>query len=772
MVSAFLFRDESVSPAQRAVLAVLYAALGVSVLGCLIGIGLGLRAGLPDDLFIEWLPALAASIAAILATWRVVAVREQRRIWIPLAAGLVFYAAATLLRAVWLGDLVDEPFPSIADPLRLLIYPLGVTSVLLVSRAQVDRVRTNASLDGLITALGTAALFAAIHGPIEIPDDATATAMLTTFLYPLGDLLIVGVLVAGLSIRGWRVTASTLALGTGLLALTAGDALHLREMVAGDYVPSSAAVLIWVLGLALLAIAPWARIRLLPPLQEAGRFAARLPTVVALVAVGIHVVDQFEPLSPAALAFSTATLIVAVTRLAGSSREEALLHLSRREALTDELTGLPNRRALIARATELLETDDSGQEKRAVLMLIDLNDFKEFNDTLGHGAGDDLLSALGLRMKNQLRPGDFLARLGGDEFAVLLDDFDDPADAEATAWRMLSVMEEPFSIHDIQVRAGASIGIACAPLHGHSYRELYRCADLAMYRAKTARTGVHVHDGDLDQGLVDRSIDRLALAGELQRAFAEDEIVAFIQPQVDPLTGQLTGAEALARWEHPTRGTLAPIHFINAVEQMNVSRRLTLRMFETTADLAASCVAAGLDLSIAVNLTAANLMDDALVDDLSRILNRRGLPFDRMRLEVTEGTVMADAGRAIDLLKRVRALHIGVSLDDFGTDHSSLSYLNRLPVDELKIDRSFIAEMATDPRTAAIVSSSLALARTLGIRSTAEGVEDPETLAMLAEMGCDTAQGYFIARPMPSEAFVGWALAHESARQAVSDAVA
>ena len=642
----------------------------------------------------------------------------------------------------------------------------------MVSRSQVDRVRTNALLDGLITALGTAALFSAIHGPIEIPDDATAAATLMTFLYPLGDLLIVGVLMAGLSIRSWRMTGTTLALGIGLLSLTGGDALHLRDMVAGDYTPAPAAILIWVLGLSLLAVAPWTRIRVLPPLQEAGRFATRLPTIFALGAVGIHVVDQFQPLSPAALAFSTATLIVAVVRLAGSSREEALLHLSRREALTDELTGLPNRRALIAAAAELLEGEDPERENRAVLMLIDLNDFKELNDTLGHGAGDDLLSALGLRMKNQLRPGDFLARLGGDEFAVLIDDFDDPSDAEATAWRMLAVMEEPVSIHDIQVRAGASIGIACAPIHGRSYRELYRCADLAMYRAKTARTGVHVHDGHLDIESVDRSIDRLALAGELQRAFAEDEVVAFIQPQVDPETGKLTGAEALARWEHPTRGTLAPIHFINAVEQMNMSRRLTLRMFETTADMAASCLAAGLDLSIAVNLTAANLMDDALVDDLSEILRSRGLPFDRMRLEVTEGTVMADADRAIALLKRVRALRIGVSLDDFGTDHSSLSYLNRLPVDELKIDRSFIADMATDPRTAAIVSSSLALAHTLGIRSTAEGVEDADTLAMLAEMGCDTAQGYFIARPMPASEFVDWALAHESARKAVSDAVA
>ena len=337
-------------------------------------------------------------------------------------------------------------------------------------------------------------------------------------------------------------------------------------------------------------------------------------------------------------------------------------------------------------------------------------------------------------------------RLGGDEFAVLIDGYHEPSDAEAAAWRLLSSLEEPFPIYDIQLRAGASIGIACSPLHGRTPRELLSCADIAMYRAKLARTGVQLHDGALHGS----ALDRLALAGELDRALADGQIIPHFQPQTDPRTGRLTGVEALARWEHPTRGTLAPAQFLSAIEQMNLSRRLTLRMLETATAFAAECVGAGLEVPVSVNLSAANLMDEALVGDLTDILRIRSLPSDRLRLEITEGIVMTDPDRAIALLHRIRALGIGIALDDFGTDNSSLSYLNRLPVDELKIDRSFIADLATNPRTHAIVASTLALAQTLGLQSTAEGIEDLDLRTRMTALGCEIGQGYFFAKAMPA----------------------
>ena len=749
--SAVVPLARSLSPVQRAILRGLCAVIGACVLAVAARVLFGLGAGLPETIYTQWLMSVTAVSAAVGLVWRVIAVPEQRGVWIPLAAGVVAFALGTVLWAFWLERLEEPPYPSLADPLWLAIYPLAFVSAVLVVRAQIGRIGASVWLDGVIGALAAAAVAGAlILGPLTENAEGSFAAVLTSLAYPVGDLLLVGVLVAGLLMSGGRPTVTSSVLAAGFVAFGAADVIYLKSVAAGSYVTGLVPNLLWLSGLALLTLASWRRISLLSGTERLGRLVESVPTVLAVVAVGLLVVDHLIGLDAATVGLAAATLLVALGRLARSAREERFLHASRRDALTDELTGLPNRRALNAAAAALLAPDP---DRKVALLLIDLNDFKEVNDTLGHDAGDQLLVGLGRRMARELRPGDLLVRLGGDEFAVLIDGYHDPSDAEAAAWRLLSSLEEPFPIHDIQLRAGASIGIACSPLDGSTPRELLSCADIAMYRAKHARTGVQLHDGALHG----TALDRLALAGELDRALADGEIVPHFQPQIDPRTGRLTGVEALARWEHPARGTLAPAEFLSAIEQMNLSRRLTLRMLETATAFASECAGAGLDVPVSVNLAAANLMDEALVGDLADILRIRGLSADQLRLEITEGIVMTDPDRAITLLHRIRALGIGISLDDFGTDNSSLSYLNRLPVDELKIDRSFIADLTTNPRTHAIVASILALAQTLGLRSTAEGIEDRGTLEMLGTMNCNAVQGFYIARPMPGADFIDWA---------------
>jgi diguanylate cyclase (GGDEF)-like protein len=474
-----------------------------------------------------------------------------------------------------------------------------------------------------------------------------------------------------------------------------------------------------------------------------------LPTVLAVTAVALLILDRFRPLAPVTLGLAIATVLVALTRLARSAREERLLHESRRQANTDELTGLPNRRALTAAAEAVL---GSSSPQPAALLLIDLNGFKELNDTLGHAAGDLLLKEVGRRMGTCLRPDDLLVRLGGDEFAVLLAGCSEPAEAEAAALRLLSGMRSPFPILGLQLRTSASIGIACAPLHGTTPSALLARADTAMYRAKSARIGVQLYDGSPD-GI---SPDRLALAGELGRALAEGEIVPYFQPQVDPRTRELVGVEALARWEHPVRGTLPPAAFLAAIEQTNLARELTLTMVEMATGRLAQWAAAGVDVAVSVNLAAANLMDDAFVGDVADILRLHDLRPDQLCLEITEGILMADPERAGAVLDSIRALGVGLSLDDFGTERSSLSYLSRLPVNELKIDRSFVRELPRNPRMATIVAATCDLARELGLRSVVEGVEDAETLELVARMGCDSVQGYYVSKPIPGAAFIDW----------------
>ena len=426
------------------------------------------------------------------------------------------------------------------------------------------------------------------------------------------------------------------------------------------------------------------------------------------------------------------------------ARTLAMIREANAQATSDDLTGLPNRRALHRTARTRLT--DPGE--RQALLLLDLDRFKEVNDSLGHHSGDELLVQVAGRLRAGLRPQDTLARLGGDEFAILLDAAG-VLEAESIALSLGAALSEPFDLGVLSVHSAASIGIALFPEHGTDLSTLLRKADTAMYRAK-ADGGYRVHGGgDEPSGL-------LRLTEELHTALAEDQLVLHYQPKVDLATGSVRGVEALVRWQHPTRGLLAPDAFLERVEASGLMAAMTRVVLTKALDQVAAWREEGRPMPVAVNLSASSLVDIELPAQIAGLLAERGLPPSSLHLEITEDFLMADRARARTILTALRGTGITISVDDFGTGYSSLAYLRDLPIDELKLDRSFVMPMSQDARAAALVSSTIHLAHSLGLRMVAEGVEDAAAYAELARLGCDQAQGYHLTRPLPSAELDPW----------------
>ena len=443
-------------------------------------------------------------------------------------------------------------------------------------------------------------------------------------------------------------------------------------------------------------------------------------------------------------------LIVAVLLLGFGLISLRAGHLSA-QANSDDLTGLANRRAFLRRLERAL-ADGARHERAAALLMIDLDHFKELNDTLGHPAGDQLLAQFGPRLHEAIRDADMLARLGGDEFAVLLTDVPDADAATGVAERIQAALEQPFVVEGLAVHVDASIGIALYPAHGVDGPGLLQRADVAMYEAKRQRTGSATYSADRDE----HSRDRLALVNELRDALGTDELVLYYQPKACLHTGRVTGVEALVRWQHPEHGLLSPDAFLPVVEQAGLMRALTTHVLEAALAQAARWHHQGRGLTVAVNVSATDLVDAAFADQVQELLARHQVPAELLALEVTENTVMTDPERALDVLARLSEIGVGLSLDDFGTGYSSLAYVKRLPIRELKIDRSFVFNMDTDPQDATIVRSTIELANRLNLRVVAEGVETHASWSALGAMGAAQAQGYFLSRPLPAAELEAW----------------
>ena len=437
----------------------------------------------------------------------------------------------------------------------------------------------------------------------------------------------------------------------------------------------------------------------------------------------------------------------AVKALANSRLVERLDH----ESLHDSLTGLANRALFLDRLGRALRRTDVG----STVLLMDLDRFKEVNDTLGHHHGDLLLQEIAARLGSQMRPDDLLARLGGDEFAVLITGLDEHG-AVSTAERLLQVLSEPMVLTGVEMEVGASIGVVYMPpgrpVQDQDASHVLQRADVAMYAAKKHYTGVHLYQDELD-GYSPR---RLALASGLRAAIEQGQMSLRYQPQARVEDGHVFGVEALVRWEHPTYGIVPPDDFISIAEQTGQIRELTAFVLDKALEDSARWRQEGRNLAMSVNLSVRNLMEPDLVAQVSRLLLRHEVPARMLTLEITESHLMSDPARMAEVLHGLSDLGVRLSVDDFGTGYSSLAYLKQLPVSEVKVDKSFVQHLAADDDDAAIVEAVITLAHTLRLAVVAEGVEDEATWDRLRALGCDDLQGYHLARPMREAEFTAW----------------
>jgi diguanylate cyclase (GGDEF)-like protein len=695
------------------------------------------------------LPILAAVVCFMRAWWR----RSERTSWALIGTGMVLWAGGSIFWSVFLKHLEAPPYPSVADALYLGFYPACYVALMLLAGPRVRGISRSVWLDGLIAMLAVSAVGAAFLIPAVVTDTSGDTAVVATNLaYPLGDLLLIALVVGGFALTSWQPGRAWALIGGGLLLFAVADSFYLYLVAHDAFVEGAWLDAIWPAGMVLIAIAAW---------QPAPRSATHrpdtwpilavpLPLVLTLASVGVLVYGNMADINLAALLCASATVVAALLRLALSFRELRTLAESRRQATTDELTGLPNRRYFYERLREELAVAQA-QGTPLTLLVADLDGFKELNDTLGHHAGDLLLQQIGPRLLDGLRAGDTLARLGGDEFAVLLPG-SDAAGAVAIVERIRLILDEPFAIRGLNLHAEASIGIAAFPEHAEDGDTLVRRADVAMYQAKESKAGWEIYVAARDL----HSRDRLQLMGDLRRAIDEGQLELHYQPKLDLGSNEICGVEALVRWRHPTRGLLGPMQFIPLAERTALMRPLTLCVLDAALKQNRQWRDEGLDLSVAVNLSVPNLLDTKLPRDVQELLTRWGVPPQRLILEVTENVILADPTRVIEILTALKELGVILSLDDFGTGSSALAYLKRLPVDELKIDKSFVIAMEDSPADDAIVRSTTDLAQRLGLRVVAEGVETETALALLCDAGCEEVQGYFLQRPVPAAEIAPW----------------
>jgi diguanylate cyclase (GGDEF)-like protein len=698
-----------------------------------------------------WLYDSLTVLGAIVIAGRAWCVSTERLAWALLAVAIAGNALGDVVYTLFVG--ATGPFPSIAEPFYLIFYPCAYVALVLLVRARATRMAAGVAIDGIACALAMAAVAATIaFGPISAATGGSKAAVVVGLTYPVADLLLLALAVAMLVILGWRSEHRVLLLAAAFAIFAAADTVYLYQVAKGSYVEGRFIDAFWPVGTLLTAYASWLPTRRLADRRLDGIRALVAPFACTAAAVAILVTGTQVKIPDLAVALAAATLLTVTARLAITFRDVITLAETRTQALTDELTGLANRRSLVAALGACAKRVDPNSDSSIALMLIDLDRFKEINDSLGHDVGDELLRQLARRLERYIRPGDLLSRLGGDEFAILLAPEKDQTAAERVASQIATALDEPFALDDLTLHVKGSIGIALYPHHCTDPMQLLQRADVAVTTAKTAPTRVALYQIGEDP----HSKERVQLLEALRAGLARGELVCHYQPKITVATGATDSVEALVRWQHPERGLLAPDTFLPLAEQAGLMRPLTLAVLHIALRDASRWRRAGHDVSVAVNLSVTNLLDVELASDVAALLYEHQLPASALILEITETVLMTDSTRAKTVVDALHALGVGLSVDDYGTGYSSLAYLQDLAIDELKLDRSFIMRLGEDPRSAAIVRSTVDLAHSLGLRIVAEGVEDPGTVEVLHRYGCDIIQGFFYSRPIPAPDLTAW----------------
>lgn len=709
-----------------------------------------------------WSYPLLMLVAAGAVAVRAWSRRDNRWAWSLIAVGMLVPAVRNLLYPAF-GMLIE------LRPVWLCFYPLLFAGLLLLLRTRLARLPSTLWADGLIVGLAAGSVAAMAFGPYSAATSAPPFAALLALAFPIGDLLLITVAVSALSILGWRADRRWTLLLAGFAMYAVADVLFMFYVADGSYVRGTWFDALRPGAALLIAAASWlvptsSRPRPRSPLRGKG-----LPQLLgAIVLVGLLVLDHEVQMPRLAVLLAAGGLIAVTARLAMAFREVSGLADSHRHAMMDDLTGLANRRAMSTALTAAsFEYGQSPQGRSSTpgpgLLLLDLDRFKEINDSLGHHVGDQLLCQVADRLSRSVRREDLLARVGGDEFAVLFPPGIELPDAHEVATRIVEALSEPFHLVDVTVHVEASVGIALCPEHSLHPEDLLQCADVAMYLAKGSPVRIAVYDASHDT----RRGDERRIVDDLRVAMAEDQLVCHYQPKLSA-DGGVHSVEALVRWQHPVRGLLAPDQFLPYAERGGLMRPMATTVLNVALAQARVWRDRGIEMTVAVNLSVTNLLDADLVARIGALLRTHDIPADALILEITEGVLTSDGHRSHTVVTALQELGVKLSIDDFGTGWSSLARLHEMTVDELKLDGVFVARLTEDSRSVAIVRSTVALAHSLGAELVAEGVEDADTLRALRRYGCDITQGFVHCPPLPADELERWLDASSGDQNAAS----
>ena len=708
----------------------------------------------------------------------------EHRSWLRLLAYAVCAFLIGELLSRYLGDPSQARGLSPADVGYLACYPLLLGGMLLALRQHLSGMRLMVTLDGLTGMLaGTAAVSLAVGPLVSAVWDGSWRAAVT-LAHPLADAVLVAAGLGALGVLGSNHARQFLTWTLGIVVFCGADVIDSYRSAFSGYEPAAWTGALPALGLGLVALGATAMgtatRRGVPGAGSLGVVAVSSVVAVGVLAGAPPWQQSFVPSVLALL-----TLVVCSVRLLLAFFGLRELAVMREQALTDELTGISNRRALYVHLDRRFGMEgDSGRrvdhsgttdlQTGFAMALIDLNHFKEVNDSYGHAAGDQLLKAVVDRFSQaltDLETPHLLARLGGDEFAIVLHEATTRTAAEIVGEALHESLGEPIELDEVVLHAQASIGLALAPEHGATRGDILFAADAAMYAAKTSGEPICFHSpaavGDRRQ--------RLTVAEDLYSALERHELTVAYQPIVTA-SGSMVAAEALVRWDHPSRGRLTPGEFLEAAERYRLTQAIAERVLDVTMADLARWRADGVPLTASVNLSASDLRDEGIVDLTASALLAHQIPPELLTIEITETAMMHDADRAQAVMHAFHDLGVRLAVDDYGTGYSSLEYLLKLPISLLKLDKTFSANLGRDPKAQAIVRSTVDLTHALGLEMIAEGVEDEASLQVLLELGCDMVQGLARrapddgARPRDADVQAGRAQAPR-ARRALSPAV-
>ena len=671
--------------------------------------------------------------------------RTNARAVVPVILG-VSLITSSLGDVIWTIESLSgttPPVPSLADFFYLLFFPLAYVALVLMVRGEVRHLSTPNWLDGAVAGFAAATFCAAFaFRAVELSTRQSRLEVAVNLAYPVGNVLLLLIVAGGSAVLFGRHKTPWMLVAAGITINVAGDTLNLLGSTGSVATFLIAAA--WPVASYLMSFAMWLPPGPSSPLAGQKPPGFLLPALAGALASTVLFLGGVGDVNAVALGLAEATLVLVAIRMTVSIRSlRVRTQDEHRMSVTDHLTGLGNRRYLFDVLNAYFAQGPEAQGDLGFLFL-DLNGFKQINDSFGHAVGDEILESVGSRLAGSLRNDDLLVRLGGDEFAVLLLDADLDVATEV-ADRLAESLEQPFTVDALTAGIGASIGIALAPRHAQDSETLMACADVAMYRAKVAHVPMACYDHEFDE-----DGNRVRLARELKKAIWSNQLVLHYQSQLDLQTGEIPAVEALVRWRHRTLGLIPPVAFLPLAEEAGLMAGLTRWVLLDALNQCKTWHNEGHPVRVSVNISISDLLDPALVELVAAVINEHGLPHGVFVLEITENSIIEEFERSKEAIAKLRELGVEVSIDDFGAGVTSLAYLSGLSFAELKLDRRFIAPLDDqhEDRDVELVRATIALGHALGLRVVAEGVERLETIDLLAELGCDLAQGDSIQKPM------------------------